>query len=75
MNGKIVALLMFICINVFAENNTTLAPCQHDLIKIVYGKPSAKTLVLEKEHKVILGGCMLKENAPKYYCTKCKKKI
>ena len=75
MNGKIVALLVVVTINVFGENNNTLTPCKHDLIKIVYGKPSAKTLELEKAHKVMLGGCMVQENAPRLYCTKCKKKF
>ena len=72
---KIIALLLLTSINIFGEDNNTLEPCNHDLIKIVYGKPSAKTLTLEKEHKVMLGGCMVREDAPRYYCTKCKEKF
>ena len=75
MNRKVIALLIVVCINVFGESNNTFEPCHHELIKIVYGKPSAKTLALEKANKVMLGGCIVRENAPRHYCTKCKKRF
>ena len=77
MHMKIVIALMFLLANAFAEHkdNSNTQPCNHNMIKIIYGKPSPKTLKLVQENKVILGGCIVKENAPRYYCTKCKKKF
>jgi len=78
MNAKIIILFVLISTNIFGENkdiNTTTIPCEHHLIKILYGKPTPKALKLVQENKIILGGCKVRDNAPRYYCTKCKKKF
>jgi len=74
---KIVVTLAFLLTYAFADpkDNNSIQSCNHHLIKILYGKPSPKALKLEQEKKIILGGCVVTENAPKYYCTKCKKKF
>ena len=74
MTLKILAVLsLFLLTNLLGEHNVTSSGCQHQLIKIVYGKPSPKLMQLAEEGKVHLGGCMLGEDAPRAYCVKCQK--
>ncbi|SFQ17629.1 hypothetical protein [Parafilimonas terrae] len=40
------------------------------LIPIIYGLPGSKLMKQAKRNKVILAGCILYEDAPKFYCTK-----
>ena len=77
MNVKIIIFFILVSTNIFGENKdiNTTRPCEHHLIKILYGKPTPKALKLVQENKIILGGCILRDNAPRYYCTKCKKKF
>ena len=72
---RTIALLILILTTVFGENNQTVQPCEHHFIKILYGKPSTKSLQLAQDNKILLGGCMVGNDAPRYYCTKCKKKF
>ncbi|MBM3911214.1 MAG: hypothetical protein FJ356_06155 [Thaumarchaeota archaeon] len=41
-------------------------------VRIVYGYPSEKTLVAAKYGKVILGGCIISNNDPAWYCNDCQ---
>ncbi len=41
-----------------------------DVTKIFYGMPTEKYLKLGEEGKIRLGGCMINECSPKYYCKK-----
>jgi len=74
MSIKILAVIsLFFLSNLFGEHNVTSSACQHQLIKIVYGKPSPKLMQSAEEGKVHLGGCKLGEDAPRKYCVKCQK--
>jgi len=74
MKALVLLLLLFLA-SAFGDKNVSSVGCQHQLIKIVYGKPSPKLMQLATENKVYLGGCMRSEKSPKYYCTKCKKRF
>ena len=73
---KNIVLLFFLTLTTAFGDTTEHAPkCKHTLVKIVYGKPSKKLIQLAEEQKIYLGSCMASEDAPKHYCTKCKKKF
>jgi hypothetical protein len=40
-----------------------------NIIPIVYGEPDKKTMEKASQGKVHLGGCVVSEDAPKFYCT------
>ena len=42
------------------------------VIKIVYGMPDYSLQEDEEKGKVVLGGCVIHEDAPKYHCKKCQ---
>lgn len=48
--------------------------CNEKLIRIVYGLPGNELMEKAKKGEVCLGGCIVLENSPKYYCKKCKRK-
>ena len=76
MHFKNVTLLLVLTLTTaFAETTVEPPKCEHTLVKIVYGKPSKKLIQLAEEQKIYLGSCMASEDAPKHYCTKCKKKF
>ena len=41
------------------------------VVPIVYGYPHDETMKKYNEGKLILGGCVKKIGAPKWYCKKC----
>ena len=41
------------------------------VVPIVYGYPHDETMKKYNEGKIILGGCVKKLGAPKFYCKKC----
>ena len=41
------------------------------VVPIVYGYPHDETMKEYNEGKLILGGCVQKIGAPKWYCKKC----
>ena len=41
------------------------------VVPIVYGYPTDETMKEYKEGKIILGGCVIKIGAPRFYCKKC----
>ena len=41
------------------------------VVPIVYGYPHDETMKKYNEGKLILGGCVQKIDAPKWYCKKC----
>tara|TARA_Y100001960_G_C14410237_1_gene697799 strand:+ start:42 stop:320 length:279 start_codon:yes stop_codon:yes gene_type:complete len=42
------------------------------IISIVYGMPASDLAKDEEEGKVILGGCVIREDAPDYHCKDCE---
>ncbi len=44
------------------------------VIQICYGRPSQGLIDDANQGKVYLGGCIIKEDAPDFYCKKCLKK-
>lgn len=47
--------------------------CGTKMLKIVYGMPTQETLEKAKNGEILLGGCIIEEKHPKYYCNNCKK--
>ena len=48
--------------------------CGNELSEIIYGKVNLDDDELKKEiddNKIILGGCVIYEDSPKYYCRFC----
>ena len=66
-------LLMLLFTNVMGNEQVESSSCKHKMVKILYGKPSREKMKLADEEKIHLGGCMVSEDAPRYYCVKCKK--
>lgn len=45
--------------------------CGESLIEIVYGMPGIELFEAEERGEVILGGCCVSDDDPKYRCKKC----
>ena len=45
--------------------------CNNKLTEIVYGMPSSELFEAEERGEVILGGCCVSDDDPKYHCKKC----
>ena len=45
--------------------------CNNNLIEIVYGMPSSELFEAEERGEVMLGGCCVSDNDPKYHCKNC----
>ena len=45
--------------------------CNNNLIEIVYGMPSSELFEAEERGEIILGGCCVSDNDPKYHCENC----
>ena len=71
----LVLLFVLTLTTAFGKTTVQTPKCEHKLVKIIYGKPSKKLMQLSEEQKVHLGGCMIGKDAPRHYCTKCKKKF
>jgi rubredoxin len=41
------------------------------VIEIIYGLPSFEGFELAEAGKVILGGCVISEDSPRWHCKKC----
>lgn len=50
-------------------------PCPNcgstDTVPIIYGLPAEEAFEEEREGKVVLGGCIIFENSPKWHCKSC----
>ena len=46
--------------------------CGDQLIEIVYGMPGPELFEASERGEVILGGCCITGDDPKYHCKKCK---
>ena len=44
-----------------------------EVVQIIYGYPSEVLIEESKVGKVKLGGCVIRENNPQWYCKKCDK--
>lgn len=49
----------------------TCTQCNHDLVNILYGKPSDKLVEMAKNEDIALGGRLADDNSPKLYCYGC----
>ena len=56
------------------KESVKLCPENHsdNLIPIVYGLPEKKLIKASKKGKVMLGGCVITDCSPKWFCTKHK---
>ena len=45
------------------------------VISIVYGYPSAEMWKLSEEGKIEIGGCIVRNNNPNYFCKGCGNKF
>jgi len=43
-----------------------------NIIEIVYGMPSPELCEMECRGEIILGGCGVDKDNPRWYCKKCK---
>ena len=41
------------------------------VVKIIYGYPGPELGEAERRGKIMLGGCVIEEDHPEYYCKKC----
>lgn len=48
---------------------------KEDVVRIIYGFPMPSLEDRAKRGEVKLGGCVISENDPQWYCKKCKKDI
>ena len=46
--------------------------CGNNLTEIIYGMPAPELFEAAERGEVILGGCCLSGDDPKYHCKKCK---
>ena len=65
------------CKFVYTKDYKPVCPYNHydKIVKIVYGYPSSKTMAKAKKGIIHLGGCIISDCDPKYYCTIHKKEI
>lgn len=45
--------------------------CQHELVNIIYGKPTTKLIEMARKEDVALGGTTLIIDQPTLYCYGC----
>lgn len=43
-----------------------------NVIKILYGYPTGEALFMEAQGKIKLGGCLITDINPEYYCNNCE---
>ena len=46
--------------------------CHKELTEIIYGLPGNALFEAERRGEVLLGGCVLYEGRPQWYCKRCK---
>jgi hypothetical protein len=55
---------------------TTFPPCptcgSTDVVRIVYGYPSAELWKEEQRGELVLGGCLVGPESPEYECRSCR---
>jgi hypothetical protein len=47
----------------------------NSVVRILYGMPIAKAFEEEQAGKLHIGGCVVEEDAPKWYCKRCDKEF
>ena len=59
------------CKFIYSKDYKPLCPFNHSdgIVQIVYGYPTSKTMKKAKKGLVHLGGCMISDCDPHYYCT------
>ena len=55
------------------KNNKYICPIckKKSVVKIVYGYPGQELLDAALKKEVVLGGCIVEEANPEFYCLKC----
>jgi hypothetical protein len=58
------------CKFIYPKDYKPVCPFNHkdSIVRIVYGFPSGKNMRKAKEGKIYLGGCIITNCDPKYYC-------
>jgi len=61
----------------YPKDFVPVCPYHHSdkIVKIIYGYPTAKTMGKAKKGLIHLGGCMVTDCDPQYYCTIHRKEI
>ncbi len=57
------------------EKSYKCPKCGDKLVNIIYGKITDKTIEEAKKQKYFLGGCLITDHDPKYYCYGCGSKF
>jgi len=65
------------CKFVYCKGYKPICPYDHadKIVKIVYGYPNKKTMAKAKKNLIYLGGCIISDCDPRYYCTIHKKEF
>lgn len=45
--------------------------CNHDLVNVIYGLPSAKLIEMANTEGIALGGIKTSDDSPTHYCYGC----
>jgi hypothetical protein len=46
-----------------------------EVIPILYGMPTGEAFKESEEGKLLIGGCVISDNDPQYYCKRCKNRF
>lgn len=57
------------------KHNCPVCKSDKEVIPIIYGKPGTELIQKAERGECRLGGCMISENSPRYYCKKDKKEF
>ena len=78
----ILTLLVFLtigCNNTISQNDTKpkcpICNLKKDVIPIIYGLPDDALFKKGQKGEVKLGGCVVMDDAPQWYCKKCEKEF
>ena len=63
--------------NYYSENKPNKCPAcgSQKVVRILYGMPSYEAFLDSKAGKIILGGCVISDNDPRWGCIDCNAKI
>lgn len=48
--------------------------CGGDLVRIVYGLPGPELMERVRQREIVLGGCVVSEDSPRWACWECSRK-
>jgi hypothetical protein len=72
----IVALILWVAVGAIRQfglwgNTCPSCGSTEDMLPIVYGFPTHETMERAKQGRVILGGCVVSPDSPKWHCQRC----